>query len=329
MSSEKRVNRSIWIAAMIAFALGWISMTGASAAEAYPTRPINMIVGFAPGGASDLGSKIVADKMPEFLGQPLTPVYKPGGGGTLSASFLAKAKPDGYTTLVMVSFMNLPPEAAKSLDYKLDDFILTGMWGRAPYFVIVKADSRWKTLKDLVEEAKKNPGKLSFGTTGATAGGYFVYSLLAKHSGIKMTFVPFKSCGEVMTSLLGGHIDVYFCVGAGGATDSPLMRTLACAEDKRLEGLSDVPTITELGWSTKFSTWYTFAFPKGTPKEIVDKFSTAQKKAIEKYSKEITQNLRKVDMWPIFMDQEATVKEFQNQYEVIRAIMKEAGPASK
>jgi tripartite-type tricarboxylate transporter receptor subunit TctC len=300
----------------------------AVAAEQYPSRPINMIVGFAPGGASDLGSKIIADRLTEFLGQPLTPVYKPGGGGALSASFVAKTKPDGYTTLVMVSFMNLPPEARK-LDYKLDDFILAGMWGRAPYFIFVKADSRWKTLKDLVEEAKKNPGKLSFGSTGATAGGTFVYRLLAKYSGAKMTEVPFKSCGEVMTALLGGHIDAYFCVGAGGATESALVRNLACAEEKRLPGLENVPTITELGWPAQFSTWYTFAFPRGTPKDVVDRFSAAQKKAIEKYSKEISEALRRVDMWPIFMDRQATVKEFQNQYEVIRMIMKEAGPAAK
>jgi tripartite-type tricarboxylate transporter receptor subunit TctC len=303
-------------------------MSAVGAADQYPVRRINMVVGFAPGGASDLGSKIISDKIPEFLGQPLTPVYKPGGGGTLSASFVAKSKPDGYTMLVMVSFMNLPPEA-KSLDYRLDDFILTGMWGRAPYFIIVKADSRWKSLQDLVEEARSNPGKLSFGTTGTTAGGYFVYSLLAKHAGIKLTYVPFKSCGEVMTALLGGHIDAYFCVGAGGATESALTRTLACAEDRRLEGLADVPTLTELGWPAKFSTWYTFAFPKGTPKEVVAKFARAQKKALETYSEEISDSLRRVDMWPIVMDPEATVKEFQNQYEVIRAVMAEVAPAAR
>jgi tripartite-type tricarboxylate transporter receptor subunit TctC len=310
--------------------MGMLSLLAGTAvtAQKYPDRPINMIVGFSPGGASDLGSKIVADRLTEFLGQPLTPVYKPGGGGALSASFLAKAKPDGYTTLVMVSFMNLPPEARK-LDYKLDDFTLTGMWGRAPYFILVKADSRWKTLKDLVEEAKKNPGKLSFGSTGATAGGTFVYRLLSKYSGAKMTEVPFKSCGEVMTALLGGHIDAYFCVGAGGATESATMRNLACAEDKRLPGLENVPTISELGWPVHFSTWYTFAFPKATPKKVVDRFATAQRKAIEKYSREIGEGLRRVDMWPVFMDRAATVKEFQNQYEVIRMIMKEAGPTSK
>jgi len=325
MSKKLRVRKGI---IMLCVSAGLLLCNGlVGAADEYPNKPINMIVGFAPGGASDLGSKIVSDKMQEFLGQPLVANYKPGGGGTLSASYVARAKPDGYTALVMVSFMNLPPEATK-LDYKLDDFILTGMWGRAPYFIIVKADSRWKTLQDLVNEAKKSPGKLSFGTTGRTAGGHFVYNLLAKQAGIKMTYVPFKSCGEVMTSLLGGHIDAYFCVGAGGVAESGLARTLACAEEKRLEGL-DIPTIKELGWPASFSTWYTFAFPKGTPKDVVDKFSEAQKKTIDKYSKEIGERLRKVDMWPIFMDRQATVKEFDNQYDVIRTIMKETGPATK
>ena len=288
----------------------------------YPDRPINMIVGFSPGGASDLGSKVVADKLEEFLGEPLVANYKPGGGGTLSASYLAKAKQDGYTTLVMVSFMNLPPEV-KKLDYSLNDFLLTGLWGRAPYFIMVKADSKWKTLKDLVEDAKKNPGKLTFGTTGATAGGNFVYSLLAKHAGIKMTMVPFKSCGDTLTALLGGHIDSYFCVGAGGVQESNLVRTLATAEEKRLEGLPDIPTIAELGWPVYFSTWYSFAFPKGTPEEIVDTFARAQEKAIQKYKKEITQNLNRVNMWPAFGDPQAAVKEFRNQYNVIKEIMEE------
>ena len=325
MGKKLRTKRGLIVLCLAAGLLLYGGPVGA--ADEYPNKPVNMIVGFAPGGASDLGSKIVSDKMQEFLGQPLVANYKPGGGGTLSASFVARAKPDGYTALVMVSFMNLPPEATK-LDYKLDDFILTGMWGRAPYFIAVKADSSWKTLQDLVNEAKKNPGKLTFGTTGRRTGGDFVHSLLAKQTGGKLTLVPFKSCGESMTALLGGHIDVYICTGSGGVAESALVRTLACAEEKRLEGM-DIPTIKELGWPVTFSTWYTFAFPKGTPKEAVDKFSEAQKKTIEKYGKEIGERLRRVDMWPISMDRQATVKEFDNTYDAIRTIMMEAGPAAK
>jgi tripartite-type tricarboxylate transporter receptor subunit TctC len=290
-----------------------------AAEETYPSKPINLIVGFAAGGASDLGSKVVAEKLPEFLGQRLVPTYKPGGGGTLSASYVAKAKPDGYTVLVMVSFMYIPPEL-EQVDYTLDDFILTGMYARTPYFAMVKADSRWKYLKDFVEDARKNPGKLNVGSGGVNTGGDFVQRLLGKEAGVQLVHVPFKGCSAALPALLGGHIDADFCVGAGGAQEANMVRTLAVAEEKRLEDLPQVPTFKELGYPVTFSTWYTFAFPKGTPKQIVDVFSGAQEKAIKKYSKEITESLGNLNMWPVFMDRERTRDEFINQYNLIKSI---------
>jgi tripartite-type tricarboxylate transporter receptor subunit TctC len=304
-------------------------LSAAPAAEkGYPVKPVNMIIGFSPGGATDLGSKIIAEKMSEFLGQPLIATYKPGGGGTLSASFVAKAKPDGYTVLSILSFMNLPPEV-KALDYKLDDFILTGMWGRAPYYICVKADSKWKTFKDFIEAAKKEPGKYTFGTIGTTGGGYFIYELLVKYAGIKLTYVPFKSCADTMTAVLGGHVDLYFCPGAGFISEKTVVRTLAISEEKRIEAYPDIPTIMEAGYPITFSTLYGFAFPKGTSKEIVDKFSIAQKKAIEKYSRELNESYNKIDMLPAFLDGPATVKEFTNQYEIIRSLSKKIGSPGK
>jgi tripartite-type tricarboxylate transporter receptor subunit TctC len=292
-----------------------------AAEEKYPNRPINLIVGFSPGGASDLGSKVIAEKLPEFLGQRLVSTYKPGGGGTLSASYVAKAKPDGYTVLVMVSFMNVPPEL-QQVDYTLDDFILTGMYARTPYFVMVKADSKWKDLKDFVEDARKSPGKFNVGSGGVNTGGDFVQRLLCKKAGIQLVHVPFKGCSGALTALLGGHIDADFCVGAGGTQEANLVRALAVAEEKRLEGLPQVPTLKELGYPVTFSTWYTFAFPKGTPKKIVDIFSRAQENAIKKYSKEITESLGNLNMWPVFMNQGETRDEFINQYNLIKSIAK-------
>jgi tripartite-type tricarboxylate transporter receptor subunit TctC len=332
----KRLPRQNWEVILKGFAfLGTILLlfvfvaAGASASEKpYPNKPINMIIGFSPGGATDLGSKIIAEKMGEFLGQPLIPTYKPGGGGILSASYVAKAKPDGYTVLSILSFMNLPPEV-KNLDYKLDDFILTGMWGRAPYYICVKADSKWKTFKDLVEAAKKEPGKYTFGTIGTTGGGYFIYELLVKYAGIKLTYVPFKSCADTMTAVMGGHLDLYFCPGAGYISEKAVVRTLANGEEKRLEAYPEIPTIMEFGYPVTFSTLYGFAFPKGTPKDVIDKFSTAQKRAIEKYSKELNESYNKIDMVPAFLDGPATVKEFNRQYEIIRSLSKEIAQAGK
>jgi tripartite-type tricarboxylate transporter receptor subunit TctC len=125
-----------------------------AADKSYPTRPLTMIVPFAPGGGTDLGGQIVAAKVAEFLGQPLVATHKPGGGGALAYSFVAKAKPDGYTlTVVSSSSFCVPPEARK-VDYKFEDFLLTGIWGRAPVLTIVRADSRWKTIKEFVDESQ-------------------------------------------------------------------------------------------------------------------------------------------------------------------------------
>ncbi len=313
----------------IIFFLIFFVVSAASASEKpYPNKPINMIIGFSPGGATDLGSKIIAEKMTEFLGQPMIATYKPGGGGTLSASYVAKAKPDGYTVLSILSFMNLPPEV-KSLDYKLDDFILTGMWGRAPYYICVKADSKWKNFKEFIEAAKKEPGKYTFGTIGTTGGGYFIYELLVKYAGIKLTYVPFKSCADTMTAVMGGHVDSYFCPGAGFISEKNVVKTLATSEEKRVSAYPDIPTIMESGYPITFSTLYGFAFPKGTPKDVVDKFATAQRKAIEKYSRELNESYNKIDMVPSFLDGPGTVKEFNNQYEIIRGLSKKIGPAGK
>jgi len=315
------------LASWFAFLAGGIS-ADVRAQEKYPSRPVNLIVGFSPGGASDLGSKVLADKMGEFLGQPLVSTYKPGGGGTLSASFLAKAKPDGYNVLVMVSFMYLPPEV-KKLDYKLEDFILTGIYTRAPYFVIVKADSRWKNFQEMAAEAKKSPGKISYGSAGVNTGGYFIAELMEKNSGLKLNHVPFKSCSDAFTAMLGGHVDAYICVGAGASFDPKIVRVLATAEAKRLEGLPDVPTLTELGYPAFFTTWYSFAVPQGTPAAVVEALTGAQKKALDKYGKEIAEGLRRVEMWPSFLSRQESIREFQKQYETLREIAKPGTPAAK
>jgi tripartite-type tricarboxylate transporter receptor subunit TctC len=302
-----------------------VSMTLA-ADKSYPTRPVNMIIPFAPGGGTDLGGKIVAVKIAEFLGQPLISNNKPGGGGSLAYSFVSKAKPDGYTITVVSSSSFCIPTEVQKVDYKFEDFILTGIWGRAPVLTIVRADSRWKTIKEFVEEAKKFPGKLSIGTAGPTSTGAFVARLLHRNTGIELTNVPFKSSGEALIGLMGGHVDAYIAGGGEGVQDNPKLRGLAVAEPKRLEGLTDIPTYREFGYPVEYSGRYGYMFPKGTPEEAVQKFANAQKMAVEKYSKEISEAMMKVDIWPIFLDRREAQNEFKKQFDVLRTIYVDAGP---
>lgn len=319
-SLKKSVRRSgVIIMAFILLVMNGVVCWAADVS--YPNRPINMIVGFAPGGASDLGAKVVSERMGEFLGQPMVAVYKPGAGGTLAGSFVAKAKPDGYTVLVLNNTMALPPEV-KPLDYALDDFALIGEFSKGPFYVAVKADARWKAFADLVAEAKKNPFKLTFGSGGKNTGPEFMGWLLDRNHGVQLTHVPFKSCGEAMTNLLGGHIDVYICTAQAALADRSLVNVLAVAEPKRLEGIEEIPTLTELGYPILYSHSTTFAVPKETPKEVVTKLVSAQRQCMEKYRKEIQAALKNVNLWPSYEEPEMTHKTFSNNNHMVAEIVK-------
>ncbi len=148
----------------IIFFMGVHPSSSGAAEKSYPNRPINMIVSYAPGSGTDLGSKVIADKMTEFLGQPLISIYKPGGGGSLGAAYVAKAKPDGYNILVASSSPIIIAPIVKKLDYKMEDFILTGSYSKNPIWLMVKKDARWKGFNDFMDEVKKTPAGFQTGT---------------------------------------------------------------------------------------------------------------------------------------------------------------------
>jgi tripartite-type tricarboxylate transporter receptor subunit TctC len=295
----------------------------------YPDRPINMVVPFAPGGALDLGSRVMADKVAESLGQPLVSVYKPGGGGSLGAALVAKAKPDGYTILAgSPSFLSIPT-IVKKLDYKYDDVIPAGMYGKIPHWLVVKSDSRWKTLKDFVEEEKRSPGTLKIGFLGKLSSTDFVIVLLNKQAGVKFTQIPYASSGTALTSLLGGHIEAALVTGAGGLLESGQVRILAVAEEQRLEGLPNVPTFRESGYPLVLCSWNCFFFPRGTPKEIVDKFSNAQETAIKTHTKDIKEGLRRVEIWSDFRNTDETLAQYRKDYLFYLKLCEEIGAVAK
>ena len=304
-----------------------IGMTAwtADGAEKYPSRPINLIVPYAPGGAADLGSKIVADKMAEFLGQPIISQYKPGGGGSLGAALVAKAKPDGYTVLVGSSTPLVLSPIVKKMDYKLEDFIPMGIYGETPIWVVVKKDAPWKTLGEFVAAAKASPGKITVTSYGKLTIADFTIEMLAKLAGVQFTHVPYKATPEAITAVLGGHGQAAFTTGAGGLLESSSVRILAAAADQRIEGLPDIPTFKEAGYPFSITSSYTFCVPKGTPKEIVDTLSMAQKKALEKYRKEIQENMAKVEVWARPMTSQETMDKYKKDYGMYYKLAEELG----
>jgi tripartite-type tricarboxylate transporter receptor subunit TctC len=295
------------------------------AAEKYPNRPINMVVPYAPASGADLGSKVMAERMAEFLGQPMISVYKPGGGGSLGAAFVAKVKPDGYTVLVgSVSPIVISP-IVKKLDYKMEDFIIVGTYSKIPLWLAVKTDARWKTLKDFVEEAKKDPGKFKITTFGRLTTVDFILELLNRHAGIKLVNVPYKSSGEALTAILGGHAEAAMVSGASGHLEAGSVRILAVAEEKRLDGLPDVPTFKEFGYPIILDSPYSFCFPRGTPRPVVDFFFDAQRKAFDRYGKEIKESPRRVEQWADFRTMEDAQKRYREAQEIYSKVAKELG----
>lgn len=295
----------------------------------YPNRPINMIVPYATGGGADLGSRVIAERMAEFLGQRMVSIYKPGGGGSLGASLVAQAPADGYTVLVGSPTPLVLSPIVKKMDYKLDDFVLVGNYGCIPLWLVVKSDAKWKTLKEFVDDAKKAGGKLMVGSYGKLTQAEFVIHLFSKYAGITLTHVPFKSSGEALTNVLGKNVDAALVSGAGGLLESGAVRILAVATKARLDGLADVPTFTDVGYPVVLNSCYSFALPKSTPKEVVDRLYQAQKKAFERYPQEIKQGLRKVEVWADLSTPEEAMAGFREAYQVLHKLAEELGAVAK
>ncbi len=314
---------------LLLFPLGFSNPSAVWSAEGYPNKPINMVVPYGPASAIDMGSKILADRMAEFLGQPLVSVYKPGGGGSLGAAFVAQSKPDGYTVLVGGSSALALSPIVKKLDYKMEDFIIMGTYAKTPLWLAVKADAPWKTLKEFVEEARKNPGKFLVGTYGKLTAVDFILELLNKHAGIKLINVPYKSSGEALTAVLGGHAHGAMVSSASGHLEAGTIRILAAAEEKRLDGLSDVPIFKDFGYPIVLDSLHSFCLPQKTPKNIVNRFFDAQKKAFEKYPKEIRASLRKVELWDDFRGMEEGQKNYKDAQETLRKIARELNVVAK
>jgi tripartite-type tricarboxylate transporter receptor subunit TctC len=292
----------------------------------YPTRPITMVVPFSPGGGADLGSKVVAEKMSPFLGQPIISEYKPGAGGGLGAALVARAKPDGYTFIAgSQTTLMIAPMTKKDLGYSFDDFIQLSGYSLIPISINVKAGGPWKNLSEFISDAKKNPGKFRYGTYGALSQAHFVMELLSKKAGIKLIHIPFPGSPQANTALLGGHVELSCTTGTGGLNKAGSLKIIAVAEPKRLPAMEDVPTLTELGYPIAFSCNYSFAFPKGTPREIVNKVYEAEKKAFGKHEKELAAAFDKVEQYPSFMGPDEIRKLYLEEMKLYQGIAKELG----
>ncbi|HPU50839.1 MAG TPA: tripartite tricarboxylate transporter substrate binding protein [Burkholderiaceae bacterium] len=255
-------------------------------AQDYPNRPITWVVGFAPGGVSDQGARFMAKVFGEKLGQPIVIDNKAGAGGLIAAEHVSKANPDGYTILYG---SNGPFGSFKSLYKKLPfdpvtSFTYIHGFGSSPLILAVPASSRFKSLKELVDFARANPEKLTYGSVGSGSASHLVAELLGANAGIKLTHVPYKGSSPAMVDMLGGRIDFVFdySIVVKPQIDAGKVRALGSTGAVRLTSHPDVPTITELGYpGVQLTAWATIIGPAGMPQPVVDKMARAFNEALK------------------------------------------------
>ena len=263
-----------------------LAASAAHAQSDYPNRPITMIVPFPPGGVADITARPVAEAMGRYLKQPVVVENKAGAGGGVGMGYVAKAKADGYTVLLALSSISIIPEADRILGrapmYELAQLVPIARFTADPTVLAVRADSPWKSAKDLVEAARKAPGAIPYGSSGNYGTMHVPMEMLAAASGTKMLHVPYTGAGPAVVALLGGSVDALSTGPSSvmGHVKGGKVRVLATWGDARLAALPDVPTLKELGYDAQFSQWTGLFVPAGTPEPVVAKLREAAKFAV-------------------------------------------------
>jgi tripartite-type tricarboxylate transporter receptor subunit TctC len=267
---------------LLAFAL---ALFACSANAQYPDRSITMIVPFPPGGVADAVARPVADAMSRDLKQPVVIENKPGAGGGIGMGQAAKAKPDGYTVLLSLSSFTVLPEADKVLGrapmYQLADLKPVARFTADPTVFVVRAEAPWKTLQDFIKDARANPGKFTYGSSGNYGTMHVPMEMFGGAAGVKMTHVPYTGAGPAIVGLLGGQVDA---LATGPASivqqiKAGKVRALAQWGDARLAALPDVPSLKELGTNVEYAQWSGLFVPAATPEPIARRLRDAARAA--------------------------------------------------
>lgn len=312
--------RIVLVLAMLATLLAGGAAT-APAAD-YPTREIEFVVSFPPGGPADSGARVLAPIMSSILKQPIAVVNKPGGGGAVGADYAAKAKPDGYTVYASTNSVQTISPQLKKLPYKRTDFTPIGAFAVDLGVITVKSNSPAKTLEEFVEYAKKNPGKLNYGSAGYGTVSFFTMELFKMVYGLDMVHVPFQGTGPVKNAILGGHVTV---ATSGFGSLSPLIRSgdlvaLVTTSPKRVPAFPNVPTMAEKGFpEASLNIWMGLYVPAATPKPVVDALVRALVQAVKDPALEA--GLEKAGMHLDYRDPAATLKLLESETAAVAKVI--------
>lgn len=270
-----------------AAAIATLSATPVVAQDAYPSRPITLINPFPPGGAADVVARPFAASLEPLMKQPIVIETKAGAAGAVGAQFAANAKPDGYTLLVHIvsisGFAEVDRIFGRQPKFTRDNFIPIARFTAGPMALIVNTQTPYKTVKELVDDAKKRPDQIVFSSSGLYGALHLPTALFMKAADIKMRHLPTNGGGPALTALLGNNAQVLVSsvAAAMGQLKAGKVRALAVFSDRRVPSVPDVPTLKELGYDVEFYLWVGLFAPKGTPDEVVRKVRAEAKAAAE------------------------------------------------
>ncbi|MFS2098718.1 Bug family tripartite tricarboxylate transporter substrate binding protein [Variovorax sp. Varisp85] len=263
------------------------SLTAFPAFAAFPDKPVKIVVPFAPGGGTDLVARTMGITMGQELGQPVIIDNKPGAGTIIGTDAVAKSQPDGYTLVMATVAHVVNPSLLPKLPYNYEKaFAPVMLVGISPNVLVVRAESPYKSVGDIIAAAKAHPGKLSFASQGAGTSAHLAGELFKNLTKTDITHIPYRGAGPAITDLLGGQVDVMFATAAAVGTfiESGKLRALAVTTASRstAPSLARVPTVAESGVPGYVAdSWYGLYAPAGTPRDVIMKLNAAARKAVQ------------------------------------------------
>jgi len=326
MTNQTSTSRRGFSKLLAVTILASIGVVGTAHAQSYPTKPITLIVPYPAGGANDMLGRLIGQKMSEKLGQQFIIENKPGAGTLIGATLVAKGTPDGYTLLVGGFASNsVSPLLFKAEYDPIKDFEPIGMFGTAPTVIITYPESPYKTIKDVVDAAKKKPGEIMYGSSGNGSPLHMSGEMFTAQAGVQMTHVPYKGGSAHILDLIGKRLDVIFDTSTNS---TPLIkggkvRPIAVSSKTRLPDFPDVPTLTEAGYPDfSVNGWYALYAPAKTPAPIVEKLSAELQKVLQ--MPEVIEKLRGVGVTPGTGKADELAKYAPAELEKYRKLIKDA-----
>jgi len=301
----------------------------AFAQAAFPTKPITMIVPFPPGGLADIVGRPVADAMGRDLGQPVLVDNRGGAGGGIGMALVAKAPADGYTILMALSSYSVLPEAdvllGRAQMYSYASLRPIARFTADPTVLAVRADAPWKTVKDFVEDARKRPGAINFGSSGNYGTMHVPMEILKQVANVRMTHIPYTGAGPAVVALLGGQVDA---VASGPATvlqhvKAGKLRVLAHWGTVKLDTMPDVPSLKQSGYDAEYAQWSGLFVPANTPEPVVQRLRAAAKAAAN--DPKVQEVILKAGSPVMFQDTPEFEKYVQNDVRRMNDVVKKIG----